>query len=74
MNYNKGPQLTIGDLKRYLEHIPNDVKIYIGIGNINAELHYLSVWNNQLLLHPDIYMQNAEEANLKTVLMLAKKD
>ena len=68
MNYDKGPQLTVSQLKSYLEHIPNDVKICIGIGSDNAPAHYLLNYGGQLMIHSDCYMQNAIETNIKTVL------
>lgn len=68
MYYDKGPQLTVGELKKYLTCIRDDVKIYIGIGNEIAELHYLLNQDGNLILHPDCYMQNASEVNIKTIL------
>lgn len=41
MDYDKGSQLTVAQLKSYLKHIPDDVKICIGIGDCNAPAHYL---------------------------------
>ena len=34
MDYDKGPQLTVAQLKSYLKHIPDDVKICVGIGDV----------------------------------------
>lgn len=68
MNYDKGEQITAGILKEYLVLIPDDVKICVGIGDEKAPVHYLLNWDGQLMLHPDCYMQNAAETNLKTVL------
>lgn len=68
MNYDKGYQLTVSQLKSYLKHIPDDVKICIGIGSDNAPAHYLLNYDGQLMLHSDCYMQNATETNIKTVL------
>lgn len=68
MNYDKGPQLTVYQLKSYLKHIPDDVKICIGIGSDNAPAHYLLNYAGQLMIHSDCYMQNATETNIKTVL------
>ena len=72
MNYDKGPQLTAGDLKRYLAYIPDDVKICVGIGDEYAEAHYILNWNGKLTLHPNCYMQNASEVNLKTIISFQK--
>ncbi len=76
MDYDKGPQLTVAQLKLYLKHIPDDVKIRIGIGDANAPAHYLLNHGGQLMLHSDCYMQNASEVNIKTILSFnaRKKD
>ena len=68
MNYDKGSQLTVSQLKSYLNHIPNDVKICIGIGDVTAPAHYLLNHGGQLMIHSDCYMQNATETNIKTIL------
>lgn len=68
MDYDKGPQLTVAQLKSYLKYIPDDVKICIGIGDRDAPAHYLLNNGGQLLLHTDCYMQDAPEVNIKTVL------
>ena len=68
MDYDKGSQLTVAQLKSYLKYIPDDVKICIGIGDDNAPAHYLLNHDGQLMLHPDCYMQNASEVNIKTIL------
>lgn len=68
MYYDKGPQLTAGKLKKYLACIPDDVKIYIGIGDEVAELHYILNQDGNLVLLSDCYMQNASEMNIKTIL------
>lgn len=68
MDYDKGSQLTVAQLKSYLKHIPEDVKICIGIGDNEAPAHYLLNYDGQLMLHTDCYMQNASEVNIKTIL------
>lgn len=68
MDYDKGPQLTVGMLKKYLSMISNDVKICVGIGDAVEPVHYIDKYNGQLLLHPDMYMRNAAEHNIKTIL------
>lgn len=68
MHYDKGSQLTVGKLKEYLAHIPDNVKVVVGIGAETAPLHYLLNQSGELVLHPDCYMQNATETNIKTVL------
>lgn len=74
MHYDKGPQLTVGMLKRYLSMIPDDVKISIGIGDARAPAHYIDKDGGQLLLHPDMYMINAAEHNLKTIIKFNTKE
>lgn len=73
MDYDKGPQLTVGKLKQYLANIPDNVKICVGIGDQNAPAHYLLNRSGELELHPDCYMQDAEFTNLMTVFSFNKK-
>ncbi len=69
MNYDKGKQLTVGDLRRYLSIIPEDVKISIyDVGDKTKSLHYLSKEGDELVLSHDLYMVNALEHNLKTLI------
>ena len=68
MEYDKGSQLTVAQLRSYLKYIPDDVKIFIGIGDVNAPAHYLLNHGGQLMIHTDCYMQNAAEVNIKTIL------
>ena len=72
MDYDKGPQLTVASLMLYLACIPDDVKVCVGIGDNIAPAHYLINKDGVLVIHPDCYMQNASEMNLKTVLTLNK--
>ena len=68
MAYDKGKQLTVGELRRYLSNIPEDVKISIGIGDKSKSLHYLSKEGDELVLSHDLYMVNALEHNLETLI------
>ena len=72
MNYDKGPHLTVGMLKTYLNCIPDDIKVMIGSGGDTSELNYLLNYDGKLLLHSDSYMEDATEVNLKTVFELQK--
>ena len=74
MYYNKGPQLTVAQLKSYLKHVPDDVKIRVGIGDISAPAHYLLNHGGQLMLHTNCYMENASEVNIKTILSFNTKE
>ena len=73
MNYDKGPQLTAGRLKEYLACIPDDVKVRVGFGDDSAPAHYLMNCAGELVLHPDCYMLNAEENNIRTILSFNTK-
>ena len=66
MAYDKGNQLTVGELRRYLSIIPEDVKISISFGEKSQSLHYLSKEGDELVLSHDLYMVNALEHNLET--------
>lgn len=68
MTYDKGNQITVGELRRYLSSIPEDVKISICLGDKSESLHYLSKEGNELVLSHDIYMVNALEHNLETLI------
>ena len=69
MHYDKGKQLTVGELRRYLSIIPEDVKISIyDVGDKTNPLHYLSKEGDELVLSHDMYMVNALEHNLETLI------
>lgn len=72
MIYDKGNQLTVGELKRYLSIIPEDVKISICLGDKSESLHYLSKEGDELVLSHDIYMVNALEYNLETSIKFSR--
>lgn len=73
MIYDKGPQLTVGNLKQYLHSIPDDVKVRINMGDKSEEMHYLLNEGGELVLCVDCYMQDAYKTNLLTVLSFNKK-
>lgn len=68
MHYDKGKQVTVGELKRYLNTIPEDVKISISMGDRCDSLHYISKEGDELVLSNDLYMVNALEHNLETLI------
>ncbi len=73
MHYDKGKQLTVGDLRRYLSIIPEDVKISIyDVGDKMKSLHYLSKDGDELVLSHDMYMVNALEHNLETLIKFSE--
>ena len=68
MLYDKGPQLTVGMLKRYLSYIPDDVKIRVEMGEMNEEAHYLHNDGGELTILCDSYMEDAPITNKMTVI------
>lgn len=68
MRYDKGPQLTAGMLKKYLAKIPDNVKIRVGIGEMNEEAHYLHNDRGELTILCDSYMEDAPITNKMTVI------
>lgn len=73
MDYDKGPQLTAKSLREFLACIPDDTKIVVGIGVELAPAHYLNNRDGNLVIHPDCYMVNAVENNIKTMISFNKK-
>ena len=73
MTYDKGAQFTVERLKKYLDLIPDDVKICVGIGDDITPAHYLINRDGKLVICVDCYMQNADENNLITVLSFNSK-
>lgn len=73
MGYDKGQQITVGRLKKFLSYIPDDTKVFVGIGDNYAPVHYLLNYDGNLVLHPDCYMIDAEENNFLTVLSFNTK-
>ena len=72
MHYDKGPHITVGILKDYLQNVPDDVKINICIGDRKAEAHYLVNQGGELTLAPDCYMQDAPTSNWEAVISLMR--
>lgn len=68
MTYDKGEQFTVERLKKYLDLIPDDVKICMGVGDDIKPAHYINNRGGKLVICVDCYMQDADENNLKTVL------
>ena len=74
MQYDKGKQITIKDLKRLIKYLPDDTKVFAGFGDRVEPLHYLCDYDGGLMLHPDIYGMDATEINIKTIVTLASKN
>ena len=72
MNYNKGKQFTVKKLKAYLNCIPDDVKVCVGFGSHINPARYISNYNNNLTIESDIYMIDADENNLHTIISFQK--
>lgn len=60
-------QLTVGDLKKLLEKVPDDINLYVGWGSNVKPLKFLDIHNNGIKFHPDIYGESANIFNLLTV-------
>lgn len=73
MTHNKGRQLNAGQLKKLIEFIPDDTKLYFGFGENVKPLRYLCVHNDGLMFHPDIYGVDSEPNNWQTVEFLFKE-
>ena len=74
MQYDKGKQITIKDLKKLIKYLPDDTKVFVGFGERVEPLHYLCEYGDDLMLHSDIYGMDATEFNLKTIATLASKN
>lgn len=63
--YNK--QLSVGDLKKLLKDVPDNVPLYVGYGCDVSSLKFLDRYEDGIMLHPDIYMEDANILNIVTV-------
>lgn len=63
--YNK--QLSVGDLKKLLEDVPDNVPLYVGYGCNVKPLKFLDRYDEGIMFHPDIYMEDARILNIVTV-------
>lgn len=62
--------MTVGELKKYLNVIPDNTQLYVGYGDDVKPLKFLCEWRDGLMFHPNVYNENVEEYNLNTVLKL----
>lgn len=68
MDFNRdSKQLTVGDLKKLLDKVPNNVPLYVGWGSDVKPLKFLDMHNNGIKFHPDIYGETASIYNLLTI-------
>ena len=68
----QGKQFTVKKLKAYLDCIPDDVKVCIGLGDQIKPARYISNYNNNLTIESDVYMRDANENNLFTIVNFQK--
>lgn len=73
MNYSKGHQLTVGELKTLIQLMPDETKLFVGVGVNIVPLRYLCEHDGGLMFHTDMYGVDAETNNIKTSLLLSKK-
>jgi len=66
MNRNN-KQLTVGDLKKLLEKVSDNVPLYVGYGCDVNPLKFLDCYNDGIMFHPDIYGETASIYNLLTI-------
>lgn len=71
MNRNN-KQLTVGDLKKLLEKVPDDINLYVGWGSDSKPLKFLDIYKDGIKFHPDIYGENASIYNLLTIANFVK--
>ena len=63
--YNK--QLSVGDLKKLLKDVSDDVPLYVGYGCDVKPLKFLDRHGDGIMFHPDIYGETASILNILTV-------
>lgn len=71
MHYNKGHQLTVGELKALIQLIPDETKMFVGIGDNIEPLRYLCEHNRGLMFHTNVYGMDAISNNVNTILQLS---
>lgn len=68
MDFNRNnKQLTVGDLKKLLDKVPNNVNLYVGYGCDVKPLKFLDRYDEGIMFHPDIYGETACILNILTV-------
>jgi hypothetical protein len=65
MRSNK--QLSVGDLKKLLKDVPDNVPLYVGYGCDIKPLKFIDRHGEGIMFHPDIYMEDARILNIVTV-------
>lgn len=73
MLYNKGKQLDVGELKRFLKNISDNTKLYVGVGYNIQPLRYLCEYEGGLMFHTDVYGVDAKINNYQTITKLQGK-
>ena len=64
---SKNEQLTVGDLKKLLDKVPDNVPLYVGYGSDAKPLRFLNNFREGIMFHPDIYGETASILNILTV-------
>lgn len=67
MKWNKNNQLNVGDLKKLLKDVPDNVPLYVGYGCDVKPLKFLDRHGDGIMFHPDIYGETASILNILTV-------
>lgn len=67
MNFSKNKQLTVGNLKKLLKDVPDNVPLYVGYGCDVKPLRFLNRCGEGIMFHPDIYAEDANILNILTV-------
>lgn len=73
MWYDRGHQLNTGELKKLLQFVPDNIPLFVGLGNETKPLRYLCEHDKGIMFHTELYETNADENNLKTILMFSNK-
>ena len=60
-------QLSVGDLKKLLKDVPDNVPLYVGYGCDVKPLKFLDRHGEGIMFHPDIYGETASILNVLTV-------
>ena len=68
----KNRQLTVGDLKKLLDKVPDNVPLYIGYGDDVKPLKFLNKFDEGIMFHPNIYGETASIYNLLTIANFIK--
>jgi hypothetical protein len=60
-------QLNVGDLKKLLKDVPDNVSLFVGYGCDVKPLKFLDRHGDGIMFHTDIYGETASILNILTV-------